>query len=338
MKILISGAGAIGGCVGVLLKNAGLDVRIMCHSEKTKSIIEEKGFYLHGAKGERHADFVCYLDSAVPDEKFDIIMIATKYLAMKEAAEKTIGLLKDDGVMIGMQNGICSDELAEIAGRSRTVGCMIGFGATRNDVNDVTMTSLGEFYVGMADNSHPPILDKVRDILGKVLPTKTTDNITARQYSKLIINSCINAVAAISGQTLGVILDDGRARSLFLKIAREGMYVAKAMGLKVPKYGVLLDYNLLMLGDNKIYNAICKGVVLLVGKSKYSSVKPSTLQSLERGEKTEIDIFNGYFSRMGKKYNVKTPVNDLLYTMIKQIESGERPITPDNLEEFRGLI
>ena len=115
MKILISGAGAIGGCVGVLLKNAGLDVRIMCHSEKTKSIIEEKGFYLHGAKGERHADFVCYLDSAVPDEKFDIIMIATKYLAMKEAAEKTIGLLKDDGVMIGMQNGICSDELAEIA-------------------------------------------------------------------------------------------------------------------------------------------------------------------------------------------------------------------------------
>ena len=41
---------------------------------------------------------------------------------------------------------------------------------------------------------------------------------------------------------------------------------------------------------------------------------------------------------MGKKYNVKTPVNDLLYTMIKQIESGERPITPDNLEEFRGLI
>ena len=79
-------------------------------------------------------------------------------------------------------------------------------------------------------------------------------------------------------------------------------------------------------------------MVLLVGKSKYSSVKPSTLQSLERGEKTEIDIFNGYFSRMGKKYNVKTPVNDLLYTMIKQIESGERPITPDNLEEFRGLI
>lgn len=338
MKILISGAGAIGGCTAVLLKNAGYDVRIMCHSEKTKSVIGKNGFYLHGAKGERHADFECYIDSAPPAEKFDIIIIAAKYSAMRDAAEKSAGLLKDGGLMIGMQNGICTDELAEIAGKNRTAGCMIGFGATRNDVNDVTMTSLGEFYIGMADNSHPAVLDEACGMLNAVLPAKTTDNIIARQYSKLIINSCINAVAAISGQTLGVILDDGRARSLFLKIAREGMYVARAMGIKVPKYGALLDYNLLMLGDNKIYNAICKGVVLLVGKSKYSSVKPSTLQSLERGEKTEIDIFNGYFSRMGKKYNVKTPVNDLLYKMIKQIESGERSITADNLEEFKGLI
>lgn len=339
MKILVTGAGAIGGTVGVLLKDTGFDVSVMCHSESTKSLIESEGFYLHGAKGEKHVNFRCFCRTEdAGDEKFDIIINAVKYLSMIDAAKSSVPLLADGGVMIGMQNGICTDELAAIVGADRTVGCMIGFGATRNRANDVTMTSLGEFYVGMADGSHPAMLDKVRDILNNVLPTKTSDEIIRQQYSKLIINSCINAVAAISGKTLGVILDDKRARALFLKIAREGMNVAKAMGINVPKYGAVLEYRLLMLSDSKIYNKLCELVVLIVGKSKYASVKPSTLQSLERGEKTEVDIFNGYFSRKGREFGVKTPVNDLLTDMIKQIERGERKITPDNLGEFEKLI
>ena len=52
MKIILIGAGAIGGTVAVLLKNAGYDINILCHSEKTKNDIAENGFYLHGAKGE----------------------------------------------------------------------------------------------------------------------------------------------------------------------------------------------------------------------------------------------------------------------------------------------
>ena len=338
MKILIIGAGAIGGTVGVLLKDAGFDVSVMCHTQKTKELIERDGFYLSGAKGEHHVSFGCLLSGEQTDEKFDIIINAVKYLAMADAARAGAPLLADGGVMIGMQNGICTDELAAIVGAGRTVGCMIGFGATRNSANRVTMTSLGEFYVGMADSSHPAVLDKVRDVLNNVLPTKTSDEIIRQQYSKLIINSCINAVAAISGKTLGVILDDKRARALFLKIAREGMRVAKAMGINVPKYGAVLDYRLLMLSDSKVYNKLCELVVLMVGKSKYADVKPSTLQSLERGEKTEVDIFNGYFSRMGKQYGVPTPVNDLLTKMIKQIENGERGITSDNLNDFAGLI
>ena len=181
-------------------------------------------------------------------------------------------------------------------------------------------------------------LDKLKDMLDTVLPTTISDNITRQQYSKLIINSCINATAGITGKTLGVVIDDVRAGKLFLAITREGMRVAKAMGINVPKYGKLLEYRLLMLMDNAPYNAICRLIVKLVAKIKYADVKPSTLQSLERGELTEIDIFNGYIAAKGAEYGVETPVNTKLTQMIHEIERGERPITPDNLDEFKGIL
>ena len=334
MKTIVVGAGAIGGTVAVLLKEAGYDVRIMCHSEETKRLIEEDGFFLNGAKGEHRVDFKCYTDvNEFGDEKFDIVIIATKYANMAECAGRMLPYLSEEGLVVGMQNGLLTDELGTIVGRDRAVGCMIGFGATRNGPNDVTMTSRGEFYIGMLDGRTTRTLEVFAEMLKSVLPTQITREIKRRQYSKLIINSCINAVAGITGKTLGEILKDGRARDLFLNIAREGMAVAKAMKINVPKYGTMLEYKMLALGNNKIYNKGCKLVVMMVGKL-YADVKPSTLQSLEKGEKTEIDILNGYFVQMGEKYGVETPVNTRLVQMIHEIEEGKRDMTSDNLAEF----
>ena len=334
MKVIVAGAGAIGGTVAVLLKEAGYDVSIMCHSSASKEKIEKEGFYLTGAKGDFYTHFDCYCSAEdIGDKKFDIVIIATKYAHMAECAKTMLPFVAENGLVIGMQNGLLTEELGEIVGRDKVVGCMIGFGATRNDVNHVTMTSLGEFYVGMLDGRKPNTLEVFAEMLKSVLPTKISMEIHRQQYSKLIINSCINAVAGITGKTLGEILKDDRARDLFLNIAREGMAVAKAMGINVPKYGVMLEYKLLALGNNKVYNGICKFVVSMVGKL-YSDVKPSTLQSLEKGEKTEIDILNGYFVENGNKYGVATPVNTKLVQMIHEIEEGKREMTSDNLAEF----
>ncbi len=334
MKVLVVGAGAIGGTVAVLLKKEGYDIRIKCHIPEIKELIETKGFYLHGAKGEHHVDFKCYHEvSEFGDEKFDIIIIATKYAHVAASAKMILPYLAEGGIIVGMQNGILTEELAEIVGRDKAVGCMIGFGATRNADNDVTMTSLGEYYVGMLDGRKTPMLEKFAEMLSNVVPAQVTLDIKGRQYSKLIINSCINAVAGITGQTLGVILKDVRAQDLFLNIAREGMAVAKAMNIKVPKYGKLLEYRFLAFSNAKWYNSIVKIVVRMVGKL-YSNVKPSTLQSIEAGEKTEIDILNGFFVENGLKYKVPTPVNTKLVQMIHEIEEGKRKCTPDNLAEF----
>lgn len=338
MKTLLVGAGAIGGTIAVYTKKAGYDVRILCHSESTKNKIESEGFKIKGALGENVEKFTCYCSpEEIGDEKFDIVIIATKYSAMADAAKMILPLINEDSVVVGMQNGICTAELAEIVGAKRAVGCMLGFGATRISANEVDMTSKGEMVIGMPNGYTCDNLEKLNEMLGKVLPTKISSDIRREQYSKLIINSCINATAALTGKTLGVVIDDRRARNLFMGIAREGMRVAEGMGMDVPTYPPALNYKLMMKADNKVWNTGVRYIIWLVSKM-YGNVKPSTLQSLERGELTEIDIFNGYFARKGAEYGVKTPINSLITKMIHEIEEGKRKIGMENLDEFKGLI
>lgn len=333
MKTLIIGMGCIGGTVATVMKSSGYDVEVVAHGEENAKLIEEKGFTITGMKGDRIVKFKAYPDVESVEGKYDIVMIATKYQQMPELAEKSLRLLNDDSVVVGLQNGLCVEQLAEVVGENRAVGCMIGFGATMEKKNFVNVTTSGEFYVGMLKGNTSPKLQYLKDMFSTVYPTKIADDINERLYSKLIINSCINAIAGISGKTLGDILTDKTARATFLKIAREAMNVASAMKMNVPKYGAILDYRLLMLSESKLWNAVCSMAVVVVGKMN-KNVRPSTLQALETGRRTEIDIMNGYISSLGKKYGVATPVNDKLTEMIKQIEAGERKMGVHNVREF----
>lgn len=333
MKTLIIGMGCIGGTVATVMKSSGYDIEVVAHGEENARLIEEKGFTITGVKGDRIVKFKAYPDVESVQGKYDIVMIATKYQQMPELAEKSLRLLNDDSVVVGLQNGLCVEQLADVVGENRAVGCMIGFGATMEKKNFVNVTTSGEFYVGMLKGNTSPKLQYLKDMFSTVYPTKIADDINERLYSKLIINSCINAIAGISGKTLGDILTDKTARATFLKIAREAMNVASAMKMNVPKYGAILDYRLLMLSESKLWNAVCSMAVVVVGKMN-KNVRPSTLQALETGRRTEIDIMNGYISSLGKKYGVATPVNDKLTEMIKQIEAGERKMGVHNVREF----
>ena len=337
MKTLVIGMGCIGGTVASMAKEKGFDVDVVAHGEEKASDIRENGFRLSGFFGAHRVKLNAYPEVSALKDAYDVCFIATKFQQLSEMAEAVLPFLKEDSLVVSLQNGICTDMLAEKVGYSRTAGCMIGFGATMAGMNHVEVTSGGEFYIGMPKGSNRN-LEYAKEFLSATLPTRISEDIVGRMYSKLIINSCINSIAGITGKPLGEVVEDRTACAVFLKIAREGMAVAKKMGIRVPKYGKLLEYRMLNLADNAVYNFFCENVVIMVSKAKYKSVRPSTLQALEKGLKTEIDIMNGLISQFGKQYSVPTPVNDKLTQMIKEIENGERKITPENLKEMKKVM
>lgn len=334
MKIILVGAGSIGGTTATLMKENGYDVEVVEANVQRAEKISTEGITLTGALGTHTQKFKTYNSIDELTETYDVCIIATKYFALGAVAQAILPHVKKDGLFVCMQNGICTKILSDVVGVDNAVGCMIGFGATMLPNGDVNVTSGGEFKIGRVNGKIDAKIEELAKAYSCVLPTKVVTNIDAQLYSKLIINSCINSIAPLTGQSVGVMLSEDKAKDIFLEIAREATYVSKKMGLKVPPYATVLNYNLLLISEAKWFKSICKAVVSIVGK-KFGDVRPSTLQSLDRGEKTEIDIFNGYIVEQGKIYGVETPVNEQIWKFIKKIENGEEVSSMDNLNKIK---
>ena len=337
-RIVVIGAGAIGGITAALMKKAGEDVTLVCKHMDTADLANGRGLHVTGFAGDVTVPVHSVADIAELHGEFDLCLIATKAYDMPGCARDMLPLLRPDSLVVSMQNGICTDALAAVVGRERTVGCVIGWGATMHSHGELEMTSGGEFIIGMLEGCSSPRLEALRKALSAVVPTTISENIYAELYSKLIVNSCITSLGAVCGLTLGEMMKRKQARKIFLAVIGEAVNVARAMKLAVPPYGGKLDYFKLMRGATPLDNLRRHLMIRVVGL-KYSKLKSSSLQSLERGRPTEIDCFNGYIVRKGEELGIDCPVCRRLTRMVKDIEHGARKITQDNLndEAFRAL-
>jgi 2-dehydropantoate 2-reductase len=230
-----------------------------------------------------------------------------------------------------MQNGICEEYLSNILGRNRVLGCVVGWGATVTEPGKLQKTSEGDFVIGTLPGEKVHHLDAVVDILQATAPVKVTENIAGWLYSKLIINSCITTLGAICGKTLGKMLAVRKIRNIFIEIIKEAVYVGKKAGIRIEKYAGKLDFYEFAEKDSALANFLKHLKIRIIGL-KYRKLKSSSLQSLESGRKTEIDFLNGYIVKKAHELKLSTPLNELLVSLVKDIESGSRTISYDNFE------
>lgn len=329
LRIVIVGAGAVGGVCAAYMAQAGYDVTLVTKHEDAARLSRGEGLLITGVRGETRQVVPAVARIEELDGAFDAALVATKAYDMPDCARAVLPCLTSDAPVLGLQNGICTDELSAAVGEKRAVGVVVGFGATLLAPGRMEMTSQGEFILGWARGGSQG-LETVREALSAVVPAHLTDDIFAQLYSKLIVNSCITSLGAVCGLKLGEMMRLKQARRIFMAIIREGMAVARAMGVKVPPYGGKLNYETLIAGNGFVHD-VKRDVMLRVMGLKYRDLKSSSLQSLERGRRTEIAYFNGYIARKGEELSVPCPVCTRLCEMIGQIEARERRIHPESL-------
>lgn len=336
-RVLIIGAGAIGGVLGGLLSRAGVEVVFLARPEAARKINAE-GLSVSGVRGSFTVRPRAVSAAGELSGAFDTAMIAVKTYDLSGALTPVLPFLGRDCPVVSLQNGICLDELEGLAGRERAVGCVVGWGATLHGPASVELTSEGEMVIGSravvdaghgGDGGAASALDPVRRLLSLAFPTAVSADILADLYSKLIINSCITTLGAVSGRTLGWMLGRRLYRSVFIGIIREAMAAADAAGIRVPPYAGRLDYYSFLKGGGAV-DGIRRHLFIRLMGVKYRRLKSSSLQSLERGKPTEVDYFNGYICRLSRAHGIPTPLNDALTAMVHEIEAGKRPITPAN--------
>jgi 2-dehydropantoate 2-reductase len=331
-KILVVGGGAIGGITAGFLAKAGRNVALVDKSRAIVDRVRAQGLHVSGAGGEFRACIPAYAGIEEVHDKADVVLLATKATTLPGVAESLRPVLHEGSRVVSLQNGICEEWIARVLGEDATVGCVVGWGATMLAPGELEMTSTGDFVIGRLDGRTDAALSIVRDILSSVQPTAISANIMGHLYAKLVINSCITTLGALSGLYLGKMLAAKKARVIFIGIIREAMAVAGAAGLKVEPLA-RLDFASFLKGDGFLGNLKRHLLIRLIG-FKYRKLKSSSLQSLERGERTEIDFFNGYIARKGRELAVPTPLNDRLTAMVKEIEAGTRTISAANFTEL----
>lgn len=332
LKFLVVGAGAIGGITAALLKKNGLDVEIVCKYDDYASLVSNTGIEVYGVCGKFKVRMDAFATISQVKEEKDIILLATKATDMIEIAHELKSVLKKDGFLISLQNGICEDDLASIIGKERIIGCVTGWGATMESMGKLIMTSNGDFILGYPGKKPDEILSEIGGLLSTVVPVRTTDNILGHLYSKLIINSCITSLGAICGLYLGKMLMISKIRRIFIEIVREAVAVAEKMNIKIEVFGGRLDFKE-FIRDEGVFSDIRRHLLLMVIGFKYRRLKSSALQSLERGKQTEIDFLNGYITRNAAILGALVPVNDVIVNMIHQIENKKREITVSNFND-----
>lgn len=332
-KIVVVGVGAVGGISAALLAQAGYQVEVVCKYPELAEKIKTKGIRVFGVEGELFVTLPAV--AAIPGLKGekDIVLLATKAGDMLAAAKELIPFLKKDSAVVSMQNGICEEALSEIVGRERTIGCVVGWGATMHKPGELEMTSPGDFIIGSLDNKVDDRLTSLKRILDSVVPAAISRNIMGDLYAKLIINSCITTLGALCGLYLGRMLAIKKVRTIFIEIMAEAVAAAKAHGIKVEVFAGKLDYYRFLEGKGFLANFKRHLFIRVIG-FKYRRLKSSSLQSLERGKPTEIDYLNGYITKLAKQKNVPVPVNEKLVKMVKEIEAGKREISIDNFDEL----
>ena len=340
MRILIMGAGAIGGNVGAPATKAGYDVTLIdqwpAHVDKMKA----NGLRVSGTTGDYTVPVrALHLHEAQAiGEPFDAVFLAVKGYDTEWATMFAIRFLKPDGVVVDFQNGINDERVAAVAGRERTLGCVITIGAGLYEPGHVVRTdTAGSFKVGELDDQDTERARQIVEVVNHAAPTKLTTNLFGERWSKMAVNCMANPLAGLSGLGTTEVRTDPTARLIAIHVGAEVIRVGRAAGYEVePPMGIA--------AQRFVDAAEGKGLAELerdmaaVGAATSRGGRPSLLQDVMRGRRTEIDELNGYVVAEGKRLGVATPFNEAVVREVHRHGVGTLKPDPKNLEPLAKML
>lgn len=333
MRTAIYGAGSLGTVMGAFLARNGVDVDLVNRNKAHVKALKEKGAHITGT-----VNMTVPVSALLPEEmtgKYDIIFLMTKQLNNRETVSFLMDFLREDGLIVTLQNGIPEDGIAEIAGADRTVGCTVEWGATMTAPGVSSLTSDPgslSFHMGGMPGIPDKSLEKVKSVLEKMCPVEIEPNLPGARWSKLLINATFSGLGTVMGGVFGDVTGDSLARELAIRCMKEVIDVGRSAGVTFAQVQGK-DIVRLFYWSNPVKKAAAK-LILPIAMKKHAAIEPSMLQDLKKGKPCEIDAINGVVCDWGRKKSVPTPVNDRIVSLVHEIQEGKRKPSRENLKDF----
>ena len=321
MRVIVCGAGAIGGVIGGQLARAGTPVVLVDKQEAHVAAINRQGLILKGVHGShtvripavRHAREVGFRAG-------DVVLLAVKSFHTEAAAGELRAAAGDGIPVFCAQNGVRNEEVA--ARHFREVnGVMVLIGAKCLTPGEVVQTAKGPLGVGTYPRGLTAAAREVAAALGRTeLPVYTTENIVAAKWNKMLqnLNNATMGLTGLSGQEARA---DAEVRRFMADVYEEGARVLQAAGIAYegpPGVGPI---------EERIRELRSPETTAEVPADPEARHYASLWQDLYHGRgEVEADFFNGEIVRLGRQHGVPTPYSALLLGLITEMAvAREKP-------------
>jgi 2-dehydropantoate 2-reductase len=302
MRIVVIGPGAMGCLLAAFLSRKQKDVCLLDKNEERAKKIRRKGVRVEGVSGKWHAKIFATHD-VKEFGSADLIIICTKAYDTRQAIERARDIVDENTYIMTLQNGIGNYEvIAEMVGSEKVIAGITSHGSTLLGEGYVRHAGKGETVIGRVDGRVTAFMRNIRRVFDRAsIETRISKDITSIIWSKLIINTGINALAAITRLRNGRLIEFDGARWIMREAIREAVEVADRKGIR------------LIFDPFKKVEYVCRATAGNIA---------SMLQDVIRKKRTEIDFINGVIVREGRALGISTPVNELLLSVVSVIEQG----------------
>lgn len=282
MKFAVMGAGGVGAYFGGLLAQKGHEVTLIARGEHLKAL-QENGLTVHSV----HGDFQLPLKAVADPQEVglvDVVLFTTKGFDIKKTTEQILPILKEDSMVLNLQNGVGNEEImAEVVGKERVLGGLTYIETTIEAPGIIAQKSAKrDIIFGEMDGQ---ITERAKQLLSVFqeagIPTVLSGNIQKDIWKKFMFISSFSAITTITELPAGDVWACEKTDQLFCKLLKEVKHVARANGIELSDEDVEVAYQ--------------------IGHNFAPTTKSSMLVDFERRKPIEVDSLSGAVVKYGKK-------------------------------------
>lgn len=305
MDIVIYGTGAIGSVLATLLKQAHSKDKNTIHLVGRKHIldkIDKNGliYVPYGSDEEIVTSGYETYEKITDIESADVVIFTMKAYGLR-ASCRTIKqwIQEQDPIIILSMNGLGLKEIVrEETGSDNILEISVGY-PSRLEGNKVINTGGNSVFIAPNDEDTRSTFEKMFGFIDEGIPIQFKDNFQHFKWRKGTANITMNGISAITMLTVGEVLERQTLCSIMDRLIQETVAVAQELGMPLT-----MD--------------VKEWFYEFAGKDPHH--KTSTFQDILKNKRTEIEFFNGYIVKKGRKLGIPTPINECLLKMMHAVE------------------
>lgn len=320
MKVVVYGAGAVGGWIGGAWASAGLDVRLIGRESVAAEVAAHGVTISDGSTGGPSpaihlpaGTIVCTADPE-PLAEADLILVTVKSIGTAAAAKVIARMARRDAVVLSFQNGVSNpDALRALLDGREVIAGMVPFNVVRLGRGRWHKTVAG----GLMAQDHAVTRAVAAKVARRAGALDLAADITPVLWSKLLLN-LNNAVNALSGRTLVEELLDRDFRRVVAAAMDEALAAMKLAGIVPAKLGPVPPTSLpnVMRLPTPLFR------LFLRMQKIDAEARSSMADDFAAGRASEIDYLNGEVVALARRHGRNPRVNAMIVQLVKEAELG----------------